>query len=149
MHGGGFFIVWVTLLVIGVIGSISSSARKQAQSRGGPAPSQPPQRPVSQRPAVPEEAPEWLQRAIAQMQQPVPPPPPARRPTPAPPPAKPRPPAPAQAPKPQPVQRLYPRPEPSVGQRLFSSRRAIVRAVIAAEVLGKPRAFGDEYIRNP
>jgi hypothetical protein len=28
---------------------------------------------------------------------------------------------------------------------LFADRREIVRAVIAAEVLGKPRALSDEY----
>jgi hypothetical protein len=30
-------------------------------------------------------------------------------------------------------------------RRFFAGRRGIVQAVIAAEVLGKPRALGDEY----
>jgi hypothetical protein len=30
--------------------------------------------------------------------------------------------------------------------RFFRSRQAIVQAVIAAEVLGKPRALRDEYL---
>ncbi|MGB6519313.1 MAG: hypothetical protein WBE79_12535, partial [Candidatus Cybelea sp.] len=32
----------------------------------------------------------------------------------------------------------------TAAKRLFGDRRDLVRAVIAAEVLGKPRAFGDE-----
>jgi hypothetical protein len=34
---------------------------------------------------------------------------------------------------------------PKAARRLFADRREIVRAVIAAEVLGKPRALSDEY----
>lgn len=136
MRDVGLF-VWVVLLIVGVIGSIAKSARRQMQAGGGPAPPQPPApgRVIAQV-KIPGQIDRidrqnviaQLQRVIESAKQPAP------QPQPAPPPKPP--------PPPPPVRVEEPRPAPRRG--LFGGRPEIVRAVIAAEVLGKPRAFGDE-----
>lgn len=138
MRDVGFF-VWVVLLIVGVIGSMASSARKQAAAR-----SQPPSGPGASIP------PQWTppdasgrQRQVVQVlqmvaagqspTQPVNAPP---RPVPAPTPPPPRPvPPPA-----HPLEAVH------VPRRhgFFGTGPEIVRAVIAAEVLGKPHALRDE-----
>jgi len=119
-------LIWVGLLIIGVVGSMVSSLRRQPQAVREP----PPGAPASQ--------PAWLERMVAQLRQegtpvaPRPPvPPPAR---------KPPPPAPA-------TDHPFPPAPRARLARLFATRRDLVRGVIAAEVLGKPRAFGDETFR--
>jgi hypothetical protein len=149
-------LVWVGLLIVGVVGSMISSLRRQAQTQGS-------QRPL--RPG-PGRASPWVQPTVAQ------PPPPAAPPQ--------RVPTRVSAQglstrvsaqglstrvRPQPVeagsQTTSPRaqsPSPRAQSRgegttvarglakgFFRDRRSLVRAVIAAEVLGKPRALGDEY----
>ncbi|HVN68969.1 MAG TPA: hypothetical protein VMU38_04910 [Candidatus Binatia bacterium] len=120
-------LIWVAFLIVGVAGSMVSSLRKQAQQ------GQRTQRPVAAEP------PEWLQRVVEQMAHEQPQGPPE---------AAARPPAP---PKPPPLPEHDARPHgvparPQRGRhRLFAGRQAWVRAVIAAEVLGKPRGLSDEY----
>jgi hypothetical protein len=99
-------IIWVALLIVGVVGSMVSSVRRQLQAAQ-----------AQQRPQRPEPAPG--------RQVPMP---------------KPRP-----DPKgaPQHVEVTHDARVPR--RRLFANKNDLVRAVIAAEVLGKPRAFGDEY----
>jgi hypothetical protein len=132
MRDVGIF-VWVVLLMIGVGGSMVSSMRKQlaaAQPRqpGVTRPPGPPRRPApaapSQRPAAAPQSPP-VQQARPQ------PPRQAAKPAPAA-----RPPAPEAAPEAKPA-RLAP-------AAFLRNRSDLVRAVIAAEVLGKPRALRDE-----
>lgn len=144
------FLVWVVLLIVGVVGSMVSSLRKQAQQAQKTAPTQrPPQQPaVSSAPfaAAPVELPRelapWLERMVqAQVRQPPP-----ARPRPVQP--KPLPPKPAPV-APPPIEHPHdfighPSARLRMTRDLFAGRN-IVRAVIAAEVLGKPRALGDEY----
>lgn len=126
-----FVLLWVGFLIVGVIGSIVSSIRKQAQQ------AQPPPDPRRMRQQV-VVRPSPLLRTVS----PVPPPPAAAPPRPAPPPPRPAPPRPA-APA---VELAHDFPTSRPPRRpVFGSRKAIVQAVIAAEVLGKPRGLRDEY----
>jgi hypothetical protein len=139
------FLVWVVLLFVGVLGSIVSNVRKQAQRTGTPtavrpAPTQTPRARegpvmgITAQGPQPGELPQWLDRML-QVSAPPPAPPTAQK---------------RVAPKP-----VAPKPElpqPLVGEHhavrarpLFDFRRDLVRAVIAAEVLGKPRGLADEY----
>jgi hypothetical protein len=142
-------LIWVVLLIVGVCGSMISSIRRQMQSAQTPGPS--PQRAQAAAPPQPPggapvpQPPQWVQRVLAQTQQPSVPPRTAPRPQT---PSKPR----AQAApvrQTQPIDSHAPHAIPSdtIGSRLFANKRSLVRAVIAAEVLGKPRAFNDEYTR--
>lgn len=134
-------LIWVAFLIIGVIGSIVSSLRKQIAKQQAMA--QPARRRPPQWQAPPGQLPQWVQQIAAQ----VAPPPQkrvilsatpsdargsSRR-------AAPPPPAPLEHPH-------EPPPAPRRSRRLFRDRNAIVQAVIAAEVLGKPRALRDEYL---
>lgn len=140
-----FLLLWVGFLVVGVIGSIVSGIRKQAQ-RAQPV-QQPPGRPSTKsilsgveglRPGIPPQwqppqgqLPQWVQQLTAQI-------------APRPAPTAPRPVVP-KAPPPAPI--VEPPHEPAPRRhspRLFRDRKAIVQAVIAAEVLGKPLALRDE-----
>ena len=130
-------LLWVAIVAIGVISSVVSNARRQAARTPVP-PRRFPQAP-SQRPAA------WAAPAAPQ-----PPTVPLVTPRPAaPPPAAfagtgvgvtpPPPPAPAD---------IFPHPAELTRARRprrFAGRTALRRAVVAAEVLGKPRALGDEY----
>jgi hypothetical protein len=112
-------LVWVVLIIVGVVSSIISSVRKQVQSTSGPRL----QRTVGRRPQF------WQPPAAAQ--------------APAPPPSASRPPRPKQAP-------VVPHfvAEPARHRPHFFGRKGdIVRAVIASEVLGKPKALTDEPFR--
>ena len=163
-----FLLLWTAFLIIGVVGSIVSSIRKQVQGARPPVqrpiPPQwqasPPQQPVRRvvlSGSVPAgQAPRWLQQATAEIA--------AQAQRPAPQPAAAKAPA-AQPPKPAAVTPSVPYRAESRGEgrpphtdvpaphtasrggvaRLFRHRSAIVQAVIAVEVLGKPRAFNDEY----
>jgi len=128
-------LIWVALLIIGVTGSMISSVRRQMQASQGKAP--------EVRPARPQQVTRRVMPAIRQ---------PAATPQPVP--AAPS--RPALKPKTRPEPGLAPPPLEthapradlgSIGARLFANRRSVLRAVIAAEVLGKPRAFNDEYTR--
>jgi hypothetical protein len=141
-----FLLLWVGFLVIGVIGSIVSSMRKQiAQQQTKGVTRRAPTRIPPQWQPPRGQVPEWVQRLTAQTepaaaravpQAAAPRPAPSRKPV-ATPPAK----APA-APWPEHHEYSSGR---AKGARIFGSRKAIVQAVIAAEVLGKPRALRDEY----
>ncbi len=139
MHDVGTF-VWVVLVVIGVVSSIVSNARKRA----GP-------------PAASQGAPPYMVSPQAMPPQRMPPgapPPTVRAPPPAvgaTPPAAPRrivpvrPPSPPAQPPPAADHTLDVfRPARRHGPRVFGGRGALVRAVIGAEVLGKPVALRDE-----
>jgi len=106
-------VVWIVLLIVGVIGSMVSSLRKQAQLR---------QAPASRLRQVPRPSPAVM----------TPPPAPVV--------------APAAAPRrSSPPGSIEPPPEPPRRpRRFFGDRRALVQAVLAAEVLGKPLALRDE-----
>jgi len=116
--------VWVVLLFVGVIGSMVSRVRS-ARQQSPPAP-----------------APRRVSRTIVRIPAPPPPvqsPPPPRQ---APPPPVAAPPT-RRAQAPNVVDRVVQ--APAARRRpLFADRRDLVRAVIAAEVLGKPRALRDE-----
>jgi hypothetical protein len=118
-------LVWVGLLVIGVIGSMVSSARRQAA--GGA------QAPRPQVPPAPGAAAQ--QRLVAALQARVV----APASVPRPPQARPAPPRPVSAP------RAEPPAAPAPHSAFFGTGPELVRAVIAAEVLGKPRGLYDEY----
>jgi len=119
-------LVWVVLIIVGVVGSMISSVRRQLRAQQSPAPA-------------------------ARQYQRTPPPGQQSRPAPlAPPPGRPVPP-----PRPQPATPVEttpqedPRGAPAASRRrLFPQKDELVRAVIAAEVLGKPRALSDEYLRR-
>jgi hypothetical protein len=121
-------LVWVVLLVIGVISSMVASARRRMNAlppRGAPIP--PPAAPAAQ---VPQPQAPLRQQLVQQMKHVA-----GRLPAPAGAatgaPAAPAPPAVAgRAP---------------ARRRLFPGRQGLAGAVIAAEVLGKPRALRDEY----
>lgn len=123
-------IVWVILVVVGVVSSIVSNARRQARGISRPA------APRSGAPAA------RLPAANAG-------PAPAAAAPPKPAPASTAPPRAARVtrrePPPEPLDVLHPRvrkPMPA-WHPFFGDRRAMVRAVVAAEVLGKPLALRD------
>ncbi len=181
-------LIWVVFLIVGVVGSMVSSARRQvaarAESKSAPVPPQwqpsqgqpPPQGqpspqgarvtsfvvPVTQggtassaRSALLRQLSEsqgqgdsaarqrLVQTLLAQVQ--------GQAPAAAPPPPAPAPPAPPRPPPPKPAPALRAEPAgapeaPRLRQRsLFGTGPELVRAVIAAEVLGKPRGLNDEY----
>lgn len=113
-------VLWVVLLVVGVVGSMVSSIRRQ---RGTAAP---PPRPSPVR--IPQSV--MPPQAVRV--------PPAAA---APPPRSSAAPARAAA---SATADLPPH-KPAATWRRFGDRNDLVRAVIAAEVLGKPRALRDEY----
>jgi hypothetical protein len=130
-------LVWVGFLVIGVIGSMVSSARRQAAA----GPQRRPQVPPAAAAAAQQRLVQALQaRAQAQVQAPAS----SQRP----PQPRPAPPRPASPPRTEP-----PRSEPPAApaahrarqRSFFGTGPELVRAVIAAEVLGKPRGLNDEY----
>jgi hypothetical protein len=141
-------LIWVVFLVIGVMGSMVSSIRKQmaagprapSQRPPGPqAPQLPPQAPLGQpQGSLPAGVQELLNQAFQTRIEPAP----ARPPSPAP---QPRPTRPPQAARAEPVQRPADAPRVFRGTRLFGTGPELVRAVIAAEVLGKPRGLNSEY----
>ena len=157
-----FLLLWVGFLIIGVVGSIVSSIRKQIQAATPPAqrpiPSrwQPPPQPSTPSAARPQQPvrrvvvsgrvpagqmPQWLQQATAEIAAQAPRPAPQAIPPKAPLPARP----PVASASPPPVDFPSPQAASAGASRLFRNRNTIVQAVIAAEVLGKPRAFNDEY----
>jgi hypothetical protein len=150
--------VWVVLLLVGVVSSIASSARKQMQGAqppqpqprsGGPPGPQPvaaaPRVQVVVRPSASEaqrQRAAQIQAAVAQALGT-----PLIAPAPAPIPAAPRPVTPRPAPAPAVTPHHPPLDSPQAPQMrpFLRGRSEIVRAIVAAEVLGKPRAFSDEY----
>ena len=130
-------LIWVVFLVVGVLGSMVSSLRKAAQTQGQARPVRPGPAPARPAPQVQAGLPDWARQVIATLPQP-----PAPRPRPAPPP----PPPPKPAPKLAPLPEHAGLPHQTRRRHFFGGRNELVRAVIAAEVLGKPRAFNDEYV---
>jgi hypothetical protein len=133
-----FLLLWVGFLVIGVIGSIVSSMRKQIaqqQAKGVSRRRMPPQ---WQPP--PGQLPEWVQRLTAPAESAAP-----RVVTKAVAPKRSAPSAKPAAPATPPLTEFPAARAERRAARIFGSRKAIVQAVIAAEVLGKPRALRDEY----
>lgn len=117
-------LVWVVLVFIGVVSSMVSTIRKkgEAQAPGQARFTTPPARPTSPLAAPPQVAP------------------PSSGP-------RPRPPAP-----PAPTARIepkapseHPATAPARKYGLFARKGELVRAVIAMEVLGKPRGLSDEH----
>jgi hypothetical protein len=136
-------LIWIVLVIVGVITSIVQSSRRSVSQRtvqGYRVLVQQPQRVASPAQAPAEIRPELiaqLENIIRQSQ-------PAARP--APPPSPPKPPP--ATPVAQPVRAAASAPlRPARTQALFGDRSSLVRAVIAAEVLGKPLALRNEYPR--
>jgi hypothetical protein len=127
-----FLLLWVGFLVIGVVGSIVSSMRKQIAAKE--AARQPARRIPAQLQPPPGQLPQRIAQAAAPVRQVAAP---VRKPVVTPPKQ-------TAASWPEHHELSSPRAE-SRGRRVFGSRKAIVQAVIAAEVLGKPRALRDEY----
>lgn len=132
-------LIWVALLIVGVVGSMTSRIRSLRQASGQRAP-----QPASASQPTPVPRPmQTSQRAqpfSAQVARPAATP--SRTAPTRPVPAR----QPAAAPSrvgPDPAQAAHPATR-TAARRLFGDRRDLVRAVIAAEVLGKPRAFSDE-----
>jgi hypothetical protein len=133
-------LVWVALLFIGVVGSMISSLRRQTQVQ---APQLPPEPPLPRGPV-----PSWMKDLVVQAPSAFPSPPHAA--APAPPPVR-------VVARPTPVARPVEPPHEAVAghpamrlraRKVFGAKRGVVRAVIAAEVLGKPRGLSDEYFRH-
>jgi hypothetical protein len=153
-------LVWVALLIIGVGGSMISSVRRQMQGAQGRASGIRPARPqqLAQAPAaaprqtqpaapVTQPPPEWLQRMAQQVQTAGAAQPPLAPMKPAPPPRPQPKPAATPPPLPWPGETHAPHQNRSAtGARFLGNKRSVVQAMIAAEVLGKPRAFNDEYL---
>ena len=114
-------VVWVVLVVIGVVSSMISSIRKQAQQRGT---ATEPQRRARYVVARMPNAPAQTAAAPPQPAQAAPPPKPRAAPA--------RPEVHAEAPR-------------SRAPWIFAGKGQLVRAVIAAELLGKPRGLSDEH----
>jgi hypothetical protein len=121
-------LVWVVLIIVGVVGSMVSSVRRQVRAQQAQAP---PARQY-QRTGPP-----------SQQSRSAPPGAPQGRPV--------------VPPRPQPTRPVATTPQDGHGgssaasaapRRLFPQKNELVRAVIAAEVLGKPRALSDEYLRR-
>jgi hypothetical protein len=152
-------LAWFGIVIIGVISSIVKSAKRQA------AKTSPAQTPAVQVTGVPQGLHAQFAANAAQIARPAPAPAPraavplpVRRPLPPspPPPAvmpdtvpdyTPPPtsyvPAPLDSTPPPHVIGVQRRPLPAA--RLFGTPHAVLRSIIAAEVLGKPRALRDEY----
>jgi hypothetical protein len=123
------FLVWVVLLFVGVVGSIVSSIRKktqQAPGRRGVVP----RRVASIPPPV---GPSIAPGSFAQVPAPL-----RTRAAPS----KPLPPPKAGVP---PAAEAFSHGGARPPKRFFSTGKDLARAVIAAEVLGKPRGLADEY----
>jgi hypothetical protein len=141
-------LLWIVLVIVGVVTSIVQSSRRSVSQRTVSRYQQAvpqPQRAATPPQPAPEIRPEViaeLENIIRQSQQA-----PVRVPTP-PSPAKPPPvpvPSPPAAPPPRPMPSTPRR--PAGAQKLFGDHSSLVRAVIAAEVLGKPLALRNEYPR--
>jgi hypothetical protein len=124
-------LIWVVCIVIGVIVNIASSVRKQQAASS-----------ASARAPQPVRSPQTRPPTITTMRMTVPSAPPAS--------AAPVSPAPVRRPQPPPRPVVSP-PAPALHEavalplrRFFADGPSLVRAVIAAEVLGKPRALRDE-----
>jgi hypothetical protein len=140
-------LIWITLLLIGAVGSIASNARKAATaSKAQPRPQpqaqpQPPTRREQVRDQIREQFAARLSDALQErVFAAVPPPPPA--PAPTPPAPKPAPPSPAPVPAvaPHPV----PAPHGTTAFRGMFERGNLVRAIVAAEVLGPPKSLREQ-----
>jgi hypothetical protein len=158
-------LIWVAVVILGIVSSMRSSMRRQRQaSQAAPASPQPAQpsagAPAQQRIVLTDaDARQRLLEILQQQAQasgrPGPPPAMVQRVTsptrPAPGGVVPPQPQPAPAPLPSaptPAAQAPRRPEEPRRSReaaIFHTGPSIVRAIIAAEVLGKPRAFNDEY----
>jgi hypothetical protein len=134
--------IWIVLLLVGVIGSMVSSVRRQLKA-AQPHPSQRPAPPQTVQKNQQEPA-AWLARITEQLQAAAVPPQAPAAPRRA---VGPRPAPPKPAPPPLPAHHEWPS-SPSPGKRLarelFGSKNGVVRSMIAAEVLGKPKALRDE-----
>jgi hypothetical protein len=144
MRDIGLFI-WVGILILGVVSSIARSAKRQQQgAQQAPGAQAPAAAPLVPPGSSPQQATLMrVMQAIAAQQGVAQAPPrpvrPVSKPAPPPPPP-PRPPEPAR-------HAAQPPPQAKRQRLLFGSQTDLVRAVIAAEVLGKPKAFSDEYPR--
>jgi hypothetical protein len=151
-------LAWFGLIIIGVISSVVKSAKRQAANNASPG-----QIPAVQVTGVPQGLHAQFAANAARVAQPaaVAVPLAVRRPLPA---SRPAPPPPAPAPVtvpdyaapptsyvPAPLDSTPPPHAMSVTKRpvraarLFGSSHAVLRSIVAAEVLGKPRALRDEY----
>ncbi len=136
-------LIWIVIVVIGVISSISKNVKKAAAHRepARPRMAQQQQQPVPAR-QIPARSASAAQLLVRQM---LPPAPQAVVPV-----------APAAAPAmPAPVRRAKP-PVPEAPQRaaspirgMFGAGTSLVRAIIAAEVLGPPKSLQEQSIWSP
>jgi hypothetical protein len=140
MHNVGL-IIWLIIVAFGVISSIRKNVqRAQAQRAAAPQAAVQPSQPRPQ-PPQPQPAPPRLVTTAFAMP-PVDPPPPPR---------------PVPAPKPKPLAPQVPltlAPEhPRIGtspiRGMFGGSATLVRAIVAAEVLGQPKAFQEQTIWSP
>ncbi len=122
-------LIWIVLLLIGAIGSIASNARKA--SRAGEKVQARPTG-VVQRPVPPQSVPRSVVVTVA-------PPPPAPTIVPRPRPVAARPPPPSAAPAP-----AAPVPHGTAAFRGMFERGNLVRAIVAAEVLGPPKSLREQ-----
>jgi hypothetical protein len=119
-------IVWVILVVVGVISSIVSNARKQAATRAP----QTAARPAPHLPQVQQRLSRPTQPAVVVASSPVPAPRPQARSV--------------QRSAPEAPAPLEHRAQERRSRRFFGDRSSIVRGVVAAEILGRPLALRDD-----
>jgi hypothetical protein len=137
MHDVGA-IIWLILVLIGVISSVRKNARRAAQQRSGTPPPggmRPPPAPV---PVIAQPV-----RAQAFAAPPAVVPPPVPAPTVAPAPAAVAPPA---APVTLPSEANV---RPELFRGMFEGPATLVRAIVAAEVLGPPKSMQEQTIWSP
>jgi hypothetical protein len=137
MHNLGL-IVWLIIIAFGVISSIRKSAQR-AQAQRAAAPQrvmpQPPPRPAPV--LVPQPAPSLAAFAMPPVDAPQPPPRPVAPPRPRP-------------KEPPPLEALFHAPiRTSPIRGMFGGSATLVRAIVAAEVLGPPKAFQEQTIWSP
>jgi hypothetical protein len=139
MHNIGL-IIWLIIVAFGVISSIRKNVQRAQAQRAAAAPP-----PLQQRqPQPPQQQPAPAQRLVtaAFTMPPVDTPPPPRPVAPP----KPRPPAPQ---APLSLTPEHPRIGTSPIRGMFGGSATLVRAIVAAEVLGQPKAFQEQTIWSP
>jgi hypothetical protein len=148
MHNIGL-IIWLIIVAFGVISSIRKNVQRAQAQRAAAAPSplqqrqpQPPQQRQPQPPQQQQPAPAQRSVTAAFTMPPVDTPPPPRPVAPP----KPRPPVPQ---APLSLTPEHPRIGTSPIRGMFGGSATLVRAIVAAEVLGQPKAFQEQTIWSP
>ncbi|HTV93768.1 MAG TPA: hypothetical protein VMG98_13715 [Verrucomicrobiae bacterium] len=131
MHDLGL-IIWVLVILVGAISSIRRNVQRARQAQSGLAQKAPPVQPAVPRPVPPPPAPARPPMAGFAM-------PPVQAPAPVA--------SPPVAPPPMPPTPMRVGTSPIRG--MFGGGRILIRAIVAAEVLGPPKALQEQTIWSP